>query len=68
MGQLLRYQFFFRHMVNTHRILLTFAAEEPNSESLEAIREGGAFLTSGKKGRFDNGADLVAAAMELCAR
>lgn len=36
-------------MFNTHRIALTFAPEEPNSESLEAIREGAAFLTSGKK-------------------
>lgn len=51
-------------MVNTHRIPLTFAPEEPNSESLEAIREGDAFLASGKKGRFDNLAILVAAAME----
>lgn len=36
-------------MVNTHRIALTFAPEEPNSESLEAIREEDAFLASGKK-------------------
>ena len=54
---------FFKQMVNTHRIPLTFAPEEPNAESLEAIREGDAFLASGKKGRFDNGADLIAAAM-----
>ena len=54
---------FFKQMVNTHRIPLTFAPEEPNAESLEAIREGDAFLASGKKGRFNNGADLIAAAM-----
>lgn len=36
-------------MGNTHRIALTFAPEEPNSESLEAIREGDVFLASGKK-------------------
>ena len=36
---------------------------EPNSGSLEAIREGDAFLSSGKEGRYDNGADLIAAAM-----
>ena len=53
---------FYKQMVNTRRIPLTFAPEEPNAESLEAIREGGAFLASGKKGRFDNGADLIAAA------
>ena len=50
-------------MVNTRRIPLTFAPEEPNSESLEALREGDAFLSSGKKGRFDSGADLIAAAL-----
>ena len=54
---------FYKQMVNTRRIPLTFAPEEPNAESLEAIREGDAFLASGKKDRFDNGADLIAAAM-----
>ncbi len=51
-------------MGNTHLIPLTVTPEEPNSVSLEAIREGDSFLASGKKGRFDNGADLVAAEME----
>ena len=51
------------HALNASGIPLTFAPEEPNAESLEAIREGDAFLASGKKGRFDNGADLIAAAM-----
>ena len=55
---------FYKQMVNTRRIPLTFAPEEPNAESLEAIAEGNAFLASGNKGRFDNGADLIAAAME----
>ncbi len=54
---------FYKQMVNTHRIPLTFAPEDPNSESLEAIREGDAFLASGNKGRFTNGSDLIAAAM-----
>ncbi|WP_417060524.1 type II toxin-antitoxin system RelB/DinJ family antitoxin [Ellagibacter isourolithinifaciens] len=54
---------FYKQMVNTRRIPLTFAPEEPNAESLEAIREGDAFLSSGKEGRYDNGADLIAAAM-----
>ena len=53
---------FYKQMVNT-RIPLTFAPEEPNSESLAAIREGDAFLASGDEARFDNGASLVAAAM-----
>ena len=54
---------FYKQMVNTYRIPLTFAPEEPNDESLEAIREGNAFLASGKKGRFTNGADLIAEAL-----
>lgn len=54
---------FYKQMVNTRRIPLTFAPEEPNAESLETIREGDVFLASGKEGRFDNGADLIAAAM-----
>lgn len=45
-----------------------FASQEsvcndPKVESLEAIREGDAFLRSGKEGCFTNGADLIAAAM-----
>lgn len=53
---------FYKQMVNTRRIPLTFAPEEPNAESLEAIREGDVFLASGEKGRFTNGAELIAAA------
>ncbi len=55
---------FYKQMVNTRRIPLTFAPEEPNAESIEAIREGNAFWASGEKGRFSNGADLIAAAMD----
>jgi DNA-damage-inducible protein J len=54
---------FYKQMVNTGSIPLTFAPGEPNAESLEAIREGDAFLASGKEGRFADGAALVAAAM-----
>lgn len=54
---------FYKQMVNTRRIPLTFAPEEPNTESLRAIAEGDAFLAAGNKGRFDNGSDLIAAAM-----
>ena len=35
-------------MVNTRRIPLTFAPEEPNAESLEAIREGDALDIGGE--------------------
>ena len=34
-------------------ILLPFPSKEPNSETLEAIREGHAFLATGESGRFD---------------
>lgn len=54
---------FYKQMINTGRIPLTFAPEEPNAESIEAIREGDVFLASGKKGRFSNGADLIASAI-----
>lgn len=56
---------FYKQMVNTGRIPLTFAPEEPNAESLAAIQEGDVFLAaSGRKGRFESGAELIAAAME----
>lgn len=38
-------------------------SKEPNSETLEAIREGDAFFTTGECGRFDNGVDLIDAAL-----
>lgn len=54
---------FYKQMVNTRCIPLTFAPEDLNSESLAVIRAGDAFLASGDEARFDNGAGLVAAAM-----
>ena len=54
---------FYKQMVNTRRIPLTFAPEEPNEESLAAIAEGNAFLASGAEGRYANGRDLIEAAM-----
>lgn len=53
----------YKQMVNTHRIPLTFAPEEPNDESLEAIAEGDAFLSSGKEGRFTNADSLISEAL-----
>lgn len=38
--------------------------DRPNMESLEAIREGNAFMNTGKPGRFDNTADLIDAALK----
>lgn len=39
-------------------------SKEPNPEALEAIREGDAFFATGESGRFDNGADLIDAALK----
>ena len=44
-------------------ILLSFPSNEPNPETLEAIREGDAFFATGECGRFDNGVDLIDAAL-----
>lgn len=38
---------------------------EPNTESLEAIHESDAFFARGNTGRFDNGADLIDAALKV---
>ena len=42
----------------------TFPSKEPNPETLEAIREGDAFFAARESGRFDNGADLIDAALK----
>ena len=55
---------FYKQMDNTHRIPLTFAPEEPNAESADAIAEGNAFLASGKPGRFTDAHSLIESAME----
>lgn len=41
-----------------------FPSKEPNPETLEAIHEGDAFLATGESGRFDNGVDLIKAALK----
>ena len=40
-----------------------FPSKEPNSVTLKAIREGDAFFAAGESGRFDNGTDLIDAAL-----
>ena len=42
----------------------TFPSKEPSPETLEGIREGDAFFAAGGSGRFDNGADLIDAALK----
>mgnify|MGYP000006548536 FL=1 len=39
-------------------------SKEPNPETLEAIREGDAFLATGESRRFENVADLINAALK----
>ena len=41
-----------------------FPSKEPNSVTLQAIREGDAFFAARESGRFDNGADLIDAALK----
>ena len=41
-----------------------FPSKEPNPETLEAICEGDAFFAARGSGRFDNGADLIKAALK----
>lgn len=43
--------------------LRPFPSKEPNSVTLQAIHEGDAFLATGESGCFDNGADLIDAAL-----
>lgn len=40
-----------------------FPSNEPNPETFQAILEGDAFLATGESGRFDNGTDLIDAAL-----
>lgn len=54
---------FYKQMVNTHRIPLTFAPEDPNDDSRAAITEGDKFLASGKAGRFTDARSLIRAAV-----
>lgn len=54
---------FYKQMANTRSIPLSFSPEEPNDESLEAIKEGDAFFASHREGRFTNGSDLIKTAL-----
>ena len=40
-----------------------FPSNEPNPETFQAILEGDALLATGESGRFDNGTDLIDAAL-----
>lgn len=55
---------FYKQMVNTSSIPLTFTREEPNEESLQAIQEGDEFLSSGRSGRFSDAKSLIESALK----
>lgn len=55
---------FYKQIVNTHRIPLTFSSEEPNTGSLQAIAKGDEFLSSGEPGCYRDGRSLIAAALD----
>ena len=53
-----------RHALETCGLTKRFGrGEEPNEESLQAIRETEEFFASGEKGRFTNAHDLIEAAL-----
>ena len=55
---------FYKEMIRSHSIPLSLGrGEEPNEESLQAIREAEEFFASGEKGRFTNAHDLIEAAL-----
>lgn len=41
-----------------------FPSNEPNPETFQAIREGDASLATGESGRYDDGTDLIDAALK----
>ena len=54
---------FFTQIVNTNAIPLSFDYEQPNAESLTAIRETDEMIRSGAGETYTTGRDLIRAAM-----
>lgn len=54
---------FYKQMVNTQAIPLTFEPGQPTDESRVAIAEGNAYLETHCEGRFTSGAELLEAAL-----
>ena len=54
---------FLTQIVNTNTIPLSFDYEQPNEESLEAIREAEEMMHTGKGRSFTNAHDLIEAAL-----
>lgn len=51
---------FWKQMIRTNSIPLSFTSEEPNDESLEAIRETDDIVARGGGRRFESADDLIA--------
>lgn len=54
---------FWKQMVRTGRIPLDLGNEEPNEESLEAIREVGQMMQNGTGESYTTGRELIEAAL-----
>lgn len=54
---------FYKQMIRTHSIPLDLVSEEPNEESLEAIRETEEMMRTGSGRSFTCGKDLIEAAL-----
>lgn len=54
---------FYTQIVNTGSIPLSFDYEQPNSESLTAIRETEEMIATGNEESFSTGHDLIQAAL-----
>ena len=55
---------FFTQIVNTNSIPLSFDYEQPNEESLQAMRETEVMIASGNFESYSNGHDLIEAALK----
>lgn len=53
----------FNSSSSAHGEEVNASSQEPNTESVKAMKEGDAFFASQKAGRFTNGTDLIAAAL-----
>ncbi len=54
---------FLMQIVNTNAIPLSFDYEQPNEESLIAVRETKEMIANGSGESYDNGRDLIQAAL-----
>jgi DNA-damage-inducible protein J len=51
---------FYKQMIREHRIPLDLTMQEPNAQSLAAIKEADEFFASGATARFNTAEDMIA--------